>query len=424
MEHAAAATVPVKLTLSGSKRRSRLNVPLKFVELCQKVRSTFPDVKNFELQYVDDEGDNIIVSSDADLQEAQSVFRDLGRVPSFLVNKTAAATPAAARPPARTNTNHRRCGFTDRRFGCGRRPMVQVLRFPGVQEGLKSLFGGRALHFGITCDGSNQHPLVGKRFHKIGHDYDLNETEFAKLTRQEQEKYEIIAFPGAAPVPVKSIPVPVKTPDSEACKSNPAIHYGVRCDGSNQNPLVGVRYHKIGCNYDLNKTEFAKLPLTEQHKYEMITRPGATPVPVARLLDCTFVRDVTIPDGQVLPPSKNFKKTWLVKTGINGWPAGCALVNIGGDKMNAPQRVMLEPQKPHTLVPVSIDFTAPSCPAKITSKWQVAGPDGKLFGHTLWASVDVKTSKVKKNAVASAVTPEPRHVETEHASAGAAAAAH
>ena len=58
------------------------------------------------------------------------------------------------------------------------------------------------LHFGITCDGSNQRPLVGKRYHKIGEDYDLNETEFTKIPRHEQLKYEVIAIPGAIPVPV------------------------------------------------------------------------------------------------------------------------------------------------------------------------------------------------------------------------------
>merc|ERR1712157_181568 len=58
------------------------------------------------------------------------------------------------------------------------------------------------VHPGITCDGSKQYPLVGKRYHKIGHDYDLNETEFKKLSQEEQLAFEVIAYPGAKPVPV------------------------------------------------------------------------------------------------------------------------------------------------------------------------------------------------------------------------------
>ena len=56
---------------------SRLDVPLKFV------------------QYVDDEGDKIAVDSDADLEEAHTVFKSLGRIPTFIVNKTAVQTTAS-----------------------------------------------------------------------------------------------------------------------------------------------------------------------------------------------------------------------------------------------------------------------------------------------------------------------------------------
>merc|ERR1719265_2347893 len=100
--------------------------------------------------------------------------------------------------------------------------------------------------------------------------------------------------------------------------------------------------------------------------------------------------------------------------------------------MSAPHRVPLGPQKPNTLVQVSIDFTAPSRPGKITSKWRVSGPDGKLFGHSLWATIVVKPSGA--SAVASAVTDVAAHAsasaaavapspETAHASASAAAVA-
>merc|ERR1719265_1177033 len=209
------------------------------------------------------------------------------------------------------------------------------MQFPGMRkhfEGLKALFANGSVpvvHYGITCDGSDQNPLVGTRYHKIGHNYDLNETEFAKLTRDEQEKYEVIAFPGEVPVPfknsatpaavhpkkdynpcghrgrhgnghsrrgcgyqrhgrhplVKSMEFPGNRKHFEGLKalfangSVPVVHFGITCDGSDQNPLVGTRYHKIGHNYDLNETEFAKLTRDEQEKYEVIAFPGDVPVP-------------------------------------------------------------------------------------------------------------------------------------------------
>jgi len=83
-------TVPVKFSLSGSKKRARLHVPLKISQLRKQVRSSFSNVKEFELLYVDEEGDNIIVNTDEDLVEAQSVFKMLGRVISFIVDTSSA----------------------------------------------------------------------------------------------------------------------------------------------------------------------------------------------------------------------------------------------------------------------------------------------------------------------------------------------
>lgn len=424
MEHAsvAATTMPVKLSLSGSKRRLRLDVPLKFVQLCQKVRVTFPDVKTFKLEYVDEEGDKIAVDSDADLEEARTVFQSLGRIPTFVVNKTAASTVDPTFQKAR-----RRCAHN-----C--RPMARLVRhfrhFP------------LTFHYGVTCDGSKQHPLVGKRFHKIGHNYDLNETEFRKLPRHEQLKYEVIAVPGATPVPLAADDVvhpgitcdvsnqsplvgkryhkighnydlnetefqklssreklkyevidfpgatPVRVTTEFGSNNVQIIHPGITCDGSKQCPLVGKRYHKIGHDYDLNEAEFKKLPSDEQQKYELIAFPGARPVPVVAVGDCVFVRDVTVPDNEIIPCGKQFKKVWLVKTGAAGWPAGCTLTHVAGDKMGTLSGcIRLEAQKAHALVELSVTFVAPTGNGKTTSKWRIAGPDGKFFGHTLWVTI-------------------------------------
>jgi len=426
MENTTAATVPVKLTLStlsGLKRRSRLNVPLKFSQLRQQVRSTFPDVKNFTLQYVDEEGDNITVTCDEDLEEAHNVFKDLRRVLMFTVECVPSSTTAVPPPPPSEKTPHTKPTGRRRGHGCcrGRHPLVKVMEFPGLKfpfpGNLKSLFANGtvpALHFGITCDGSNQHPLLGKRYHKIGQNYDLNETEFVKLKAHEQKKYEVIAFPGAVPVPVNNHIL-------KELKSRPVLHHGVTCDGSNQHPLVGVRYHKIGHNYDLNEAEFLKLTPSEQKKYEIISRPGATPVPVNNTPDCVFVRDITIPDGQVFPPGKRFRKTWLVKTGVAGWPAGCILTHICGNKMGLTKGIALDAQKPHALVEISLDFIAPSHPGEVTSNWRVTDPDGKVFGHTLWSKIVVKplaSSVAASTSSAASVS----SVETAHASRPAASA--
>lgn len=52
-------------------------------------------------------------------------------------------------------------------------------------------------------------------------------------------------------------------------------HYKVGCDMSGQCPIIGPRYHRIGKNYDLNETEFKRLPEKDKLMYEVIMYHGA-----------------------------------------------------------------------------------------------------------------------------------------------------
>merc|ERR1711862_542581 len=93
-----------------------LDAPLKISKLQQRVRECFPNIKDFGLHYTDEEGDNITVSSDEDLSEAQSVFNHLGRVISFVVDTSTTpdcptqptTTTADASKSPKCNTNHQK----------------------------------------------------------------------------------------------------------------------------------------------------------------------------------------------------------------------------------------------------------------------------------------------------------------------------
>lgn len=53
-------------------------------------------------------------------------------------------------------------------------------------------------------------------------------------------------------------------------------------------------------------------------------------------LKASFVNDVTVPDGQILPPGAEFVKSWRVKNdGSSDWPATAELHFTGGEKMTA-----------------------------------------------------------------------------------------
>ena len=50
-------------------------------------------------------------------------------------------------------------------------------------------------------------------------------------------------------------------PTASAAAALP-VHYGVECDKSHMNPIVGPRYHVPGNNYDLCAAEFDKVGLS------------------------------------------------------------------------------------------------------------------------------------------------------------------
>ena len=54
----------------------------------------------------------------------------------------------------------------------------------------------------------------------------------------------------------------------------------------------------------------------------------------------TFVKDVTIGEGESVPPSTAFTKTWCVQnTGMEAWPSDALLVFTSGRQMAQSERV-------------------------------------------------------------------------------------
>merc|ERR1719198_2652415 len=57
------------------------------------------------------------------------------------------------------------------------------------------------VHDGVTCDKSGQCPIVGNRYHLVGHNYDLCEAEYLKLTDKERALFRMVPPPNAAKPP-------------------------------------------------------------------------------------------------------------------------------------------------------------------------------------------------------------------------------
>jgi len=273
----------------------------------------------------------------------------------------------------------------------------------------------QGIHPGVTCDRSGQNPIIGMRYHLVGHNYDLCEAEYEKLDDKERALYQRIPPPFVHPI------------GGGATGGAPeGIHPGVECDKTGMCPIVGMRYHMRGHNYDLCEAEYNKLPAQEKLLYEMIpppaTRAAAGPGaggppwrPCGRWgggwggggchgagwggfhphkLAARFVRDVTIFDGTQMAPATPFTKIWRLKnTGEVPWPPGTKMLFVGGDQMTTEMSVPLSrtsPVMPGEEVDVAVEMVAPVELGRYLGYWRLVGPHGKRkFGQRVWCHVQV-----------------------------------
>jgi len=144
-------------------------------------------------------------------------------------------------------------------------PRTQSLEAPTVAQG-SPVVPPPHVHHGVACDMCDMAPILGPRYAKKDADVDLCAADFAKLSAEEAAQFTAIEHPL----------------DEGCWKRPPSVHPNVECDVSGMFPLVGPRYSKKNCNYDLCEEEFLKLPEEEQMLYERIAFPGACPVDLAQ----------------------------------------------------------------------------------------------------------------------------------------------
>ncbi len=105
--------------------------------------------------------------------------------------------------------------------------------------------------------------------------------------------------------------------------------------------------------------------------------------------EASWVADVTVADGAVLPSGHAFVKTWRVRnTGNRAW-SGCRLSHVEGSRLNGPGSVPLAPAAPGEVVDVSISLTAPTRPGFYRSVWQPRDAQGNLFNYQMFTEIVV-----------------------------------
>ncbi|CAG2116080.1 unnamed protein product, partial [Medioppia subpectinata] len=91
-----------------------------------------------------------------------------------------------------------------------------------------------------------------------------------------------------------------------------------------------------------------------------------------------LVNDVTIGEGEEVPPNANFTKTWrIANSGTEPWPIGCHLRFMAGDQMCHSERVLVDPLGPGDQTDISVDMISPQKSGSYTSQWRMSTPTGQ-----------------------------------------------
>jgi hypothetical protein len=108
------------------------------------------------------------------------------------------------------------------------------------------------------------------------------------------------------------------------------------------------------------------------------TLDPSAPTPTPSCHDgALFVEDVTYPDNTRLGAGEKFTKTWkLQNTGTCTW-TGYTIAFVSGDKMEAPDSVLVPETEANSTVDVSIDLLAPAEDGAYTGNFELRDADGE-----------------------------------------------
>lgn len=94
-----------------------------------------------------------------------------------------------------------------------------------------------------------------------------------------------------------------------------------------------------------------------------------------------LVSDVTIGEGEEVPPNSPFTKTWrIMNSGDDTWPPGCCLRFVDGDQMCHVERVSVHWLAPGETADVSVDMISPQRPGIYQGQWRMQVATGQFFG--------------------------------------------
>lgn len=148
--------------------------------------------------------------------------------------------------------------------------------------------------------------------------------------------------------------------------------------------LLGFQLNPSGCAFFLDMTNWnLQSAIGAYYDFE-----GA---PQSKVPLMSFLCDVTIGEGEAVPPNTNFVKTWKIQNmGDEQWPSGCCLRFIQGEKMSASNFVAVPSAQPRESIEIAVSMVSPSLPGIYQGQWRMHTVSGTPFGEIIWVIITVQ----------------------------------
>ncbi|XP_063064684.1 protein ILRUN [Engraulis encrasicolus] len=147
--------------------------------------------------------------------------------------------------------------------------------------------------------------------------------------------------------------------------------------------LLGFQLNPAGCAFFLDMTNWnLQAAIGAYYDFESpnITAPSMS-----------FVEDVTIGEGESVPPDTPFTKTWRIQnTGAESWPPGVCLKYVGGDQFGHVNIVMVRSLDPQEISDVSVQMRSPATPGMYQGQWRMCTATGLFYGDVIWVILSVE----------------------------------
>nr|XP_028703494.1 uncharacterized protein C6orf106 homolog isoform X1 [Macaca mulatta] len=147
--------------------------------------------------------------------------------------------------------------------------------------------------------------------------------------------------------------------------------------------LLGFQLNPAGCAFFLDMTNWnLQAAIGAYYDFES---------PNISVPSMSFVEDVTIGEGESIPPDTQFVKTWRIQnSGAEAWLPGVCLKYVGGDQFGLVNVVIVRALEPLKIADVSVQMCSSSRAGMYQGQWWMCTATGLCYGDVIWVILSVE----------------------------------